>query len=40
MRPRRSQEERKQETRRLLLDAATQLLIDKGMGAVNDDLHL
>ena len=34
MRPRRSQEERKQETRRLLLDAATQLLIDKGMGAV------
>ena len=34
MRPRRSQEERKQETRRLLLDAATKLLIDKGMGAV------
>ena len=33
-RPRRSQEQRKQETRRQLLDAATKLLIDRGMAAL------
>ena len=33
-RPRRSQEERKQETRRQLLDAATSLLIEEGMAAM------
>lgn len=33
-RPRRSQEQRKQETRRQLLDAATKLLIERGMAAL------